>query len=321
MELPQKLSDAVRYNNKKALVIGWPSQYGLVAAVLGIGDSVPDQKQFAKMLAIWQYSKRPALKPDGKLGPKTWRLMQATAIPKNPTAKLPSWVPKPTEPRELLEKTRGKAPWMKYAVQELNWWDKEIATWTDKEKIACPELHMSRDEEYFQASPYFGGGVQPRGTLPKNSLRRHWCAAFVNWCLHTSGHSHTGAASAHSFVKRRLWRFHALDKPVRGCVAVIGKEGERANHVAFIWDHKNMPENPGGPVKIRGKRRLWILGGNQRGERVTIRPEWGRLMSCKGHNNVVSPYLWPIVGKGEVCDHGPPSEGPHFCKERFKDGK
>jgi uncharacterized protein (TIGR02594 family) len=171
---------------------------------------------------------------------------------------------------------------------------------------------MSRDEEYFMASPYFGGRVKEIGTVPKNKSRLDWCAAFANWCLHRSGHSHTGNAGANSFLIHRMWRFEALEKPKKGCVIVVGN-GSRGAHVAFLWDWEGLPENPKGHVEIAGRRgrSLSILGGNQ-GQRITIKDERRRMMAARGHNNVTSPYLWPLQGPVN-CDHAPATERGHFC--------
>ena len=308
----KKLTDAVAYNYRKAHSVGWPKQFQVVSSQIDV-DSRVDAAAFAQAVATWQSVQKPPLKVDGKLGNQTFQAMKSARRVPGGTTRAPDWIETKSLP---VPEPNGKGPrWLQYAQAEMDAWNLEIVTWTDDDKIKVAEKHMSRDEDYFLASPYFGGKVKPRGTRPDNSLRRHWCAAFVNFCLHSAGYSHTGSAGAHSFITRRLWRFDALKKPKPGCVVAVGS-GKRASHVGFIWSSKNLPENPDGNVAMTKGRVLQMLGGNQRGERVTIRPETKRLMAVKGYNGVTSPYLWPRVGNPN-CNLDPSTEQPHFCGRTY----
>ena len=308
-----KLAEAVEYNFRKAYSVGWPNKYLKVSSVLGLGLKVT-QAEFATAVYDWQSFQKP-LKPDGKLGPKSLLSIMSAPQATGGTAKAPDWI---SGSAVNAQDPIGNGPrWIQYALAEKKLWDTEISKWTDKDKIAIAERYMSRDETYFTTTPYFGGKTKPRGTKPPNKGRHHWCAAFVNWCLHAAGYSHTGSAGAHSFITRRLWRFKALTEPKKGCVIVVGN-GKRASHIGFLWSSKNLPKNPGGDVVMKGGRVLQMLGGNQRGERVTIRPETKKLRAVEGYNGVTSPYLWPLQGK-DTCNVDPTTEQGHYCGRPYKD--
>ncbi len=293
-------TQAVRYNTEHGREVGWLAYEVEVLTELGFPSSCPTSDRFADAVADWQGRHRP-LDPDGKLGPRTWREMQSvlglTGSPSGSTS---------SEPLRLAG---GGPPWLQVAQAEMNDWDAAIATMSSGQ-ASIAEFHMSRDEEYFMASPYFGGRVKDPGVIPGNASRLDWCAAFANWCLHRAGYSHTGSAGAHSFIVPRLWRFTALTESRKGCVTVVGN-GERGAHVAFLWDWDNLPSSPNGHVTITGSRRLRILGGNQ-SQRITIKPEHRRMLACRGPNGVTSPYLWPEIGASN-CNHLPPAERGHYC--------
>lgn len=302
-----KLASAVAYNFRKAHSVGWPKQYLVASSVLGLSAKEPTAEEFAKLVYDWQTRQKPSLDPDGKLGKNTWKRMLLSPRTSAGTPMAPSWI---TNTAFNAPKPVGVGPrWLQYAQAEKQEWDRQRGMLT-KSQGEKTEFHMSRDEEYFEASPYFGGKVKTRGSKPNNKRRADWCAAFANWCLHASGYSHTGSAGAHSFIVRNLWRFDALKEPKQGCVCVLG-DGTKGRHVAFIWRSKNLPINPGGDVKIYGSRKLEILGGNQ-GQRITVMNERRKMLSCKGHNGVRSPYLWPKRGN-PTCDHDPTTEKGHYC--------
>ncbi len=200
-------------------------------------------------------------------------------------------------------------PWLRVARDEQKSWDHRIKLGAVRNP-AHAEAEMSRDEEYFQAAPFYGGSVKPPGQIPNNAWRLDWCAAFANYCLHLSGHSHTGNAGAHSFTNSSLWWFNALPEPRSGCVVVVGS-GNRGQHVAFLWDCQHLPANPDGNVAITGNRVLNLLGGNQ-SNRINIKRETRTMLAARGRNGIRSPYLWPLRGPAN-CNHIPPSIAGHFC--------
>ena len=82
-----------------------------------------------------------------------------------------------------------------------------------------------------------------------------WCAAFVNWCLRTSGAPHLGYATAKSWLDFGTPVAH----PVFGCITIIKPSSatrSTTGHVAFF-------------VEPQGKK-VKLLGGNQdHGTRVS----------------------------------------------------
>ncbi len=296
-----QLSQAVQYNATHGRDVGWMAYEEQVLTELGFSSVCPSSEAFANAVADWQDRHRP-LTPDGKLGSNTWsRMRTVLGIAGGGTGGSAA-----TEPLHLA----GSGPlWLQVAQAEKNRWDEAIAGMTASQRRIA-EFYMSRDEEYFMASPYFGGRVKDPGVIPRNEGRLDWCAAFANWCLHRAGFSHTGNAGANSFVVRSMWRFEALTEPRCGCVTVVGN-GARGAHVAFLWDWENLPSHPGGHVEITGSRRLMILGGNQ-GQRISIKSERRRMLSARGSNGVTSPYLWPVRGSAN-CNHVPPTEHGHYC--------
>lgn len=199
------------------------------------------------------------------------------------------------------------APWLAYALAEKRRWEDHLMGFADEVEKAKKkyghkwhkhfrqEEHTTMDEDYFAASPYWGGEVHARGARPK--ANSHWCAAFVNWCLHRAGYSHTGLASAKSFTKKSWWKFRALDKPKKGCVIVV--ERGNAGHVAFFWEQPK-----------KGSKKL--LGGNQ-GQRITISGDGRKALKAKDSYGKESPYLWPERGTPTNCNHEPPTEHEHYC--------
>lgn len=310
---PAQLRSAVQYNSTNAQQVGWLRRFGQVASLLGFRTAAPGAEQFARAVHSWQLDVG-GLTKDGKLGHNTWRKMQPNLPPGGGPA-VPDWLAPQSSPltdQAASEPLRiaGAGPlWLQIAQAELNRWDQAAAAMT-AEQQATMEVHMTRDEYYFLASPYFGGQVQQRGTVPRNQRRLDWCAAFVNWCLHRAGYSHSGSAGAHSFLLPRLWRFRALPEPRKGCVVVVGN-GNTGAHVAFLWDWDHLPSNPNGHVPIVGHRWLEILGGNQ-GQRISRKSERRRMLAARGLDGTHSPYLWPERGEG-TCNLAPATEFPHFC--------
>jgi uncharacterized protein (TIGR02594 family) len=197
---------------------------------------------------------------------------------------------------------------LQIAQQQMQRWDAEIAG-LSPERRAVAERHLDWDEEYFAAAPYWGGRAHNVGERPSTDKNVHWCAAFVNYCLHRAGYSHTGSAGAGSFIVRGRWRFRALTSPRQGCVAVVGRNAPA--HVAFLWEFRGLPDNPGGDVENDGNVVIKLLGGNQ-SNRVRISNDARNLLAVKDSHGARSPYLWPEVGEG-TCNVDVPTARSHFC--------
>ncbi|WP_322470304.1 TIGR02594 family protein [Hydrogenophaga sp. SNF1] len=93
-----------------------------------------------------------------------------------------------------------------------------------------------------------------------------WCAAFVGFCLENVGIVSSRFESARSYLE---WG-RPLDKPVPGCITVLGRTG--GGHVAF-----------GAGVDRHGD--LLLLGGNQ-GNSVSI---------AAFPRSRVLGYRWPLA--------------------------
>lgn len=310
-----QVESAVRYNTSAARKIGWAGEFGRVAATLGPGVSMMSAPEFAKSLADWQV-KEDGLTEDGKLGPGSWKRMKKLHKSAAAAVTLPEWLkPKGLSSVEPLVVGGTGPTWMHVAQSEKRMWDSEIAKMT-KEQAKIAEFHMSRDEEYFLSSPYFGGEVQPRGSTPKNKLRRHWCAAFANHCLHRAGFSHTGSAGANSFAKSSLWHFDGCEEPERGCVIVFSNN-TIGGHVAFLDDINGTPDKlkfDGSKRVSISKHKIKVLGGNQRGERITssVMTSYSYMLTAVGRNGVRSPYMKPRRGPAN-CNLDPSTAHPHHC--------
>ena len=301
-----ELNDAVSYNEKYAASVGWINHYDQVLRILGFHSMCPTAPVFAQGVADWQKTRTD---PDGKLGPKTWDKMQSKGA-KSPTGgaskTVPEWLN--TMAKEPISAT-GTAPWFEVALAEKKRWAEKVAGFTPSQAAAA-ELHMSRDEGYFMASPYFGGKRKPKGTVPRNKTRTDWCAAFVNWCLHRAGYSHTGHGAANSFTERNWWRFESLDEPRQGCVICLG--GSRAGHVTFLDTFTPIKRNK--HDKFTRIKHARYLGGNQ-GQTVKSKSDPRSRMIVKDFAGNKSPYLWPLVGEAN-CNCMPGSVRGHFCKFR-----
>ncbi len=77
-----------------------------------------------------------------------------------------------------------------------------------------------------------------------------WCAAFVGFCLENVGIVSSRFESARSYLS---WG-QAIDRPVHGCIVVLGRAG--GGHVAFL-------------AGVNRDQDLLLLGGNQ-GNAVSI---------------------------------------------------
>lgn len=232
--------------------------------------------------------------------------------------------PSPIEPAMGI----GSGPeWIRVAnVQHLKWLGGPLSSKSDAVYPETREWDVLWDEHYFFASPFWGGRTNKPGSYPGipnpndpkktlGKLNSHWCAAFVNYCLHRAGYSHTGMGSAKSFLHKDLWNCKVLKEPRKGCVIVLHqlvmKNGkmEDSYHVGFLHDVGGLPSNPKGNV---GPIPVTLLGGNQK-DTVTVRTYDNRvLMSVEDDKGVKSPYLWPNDSPGH-CNMRLPTARPHFC--------
>jgi len=200
----------------------------------------------------------------------------------------------------------SKAPWMRFALEELQKDVKEHADYDSFAKL----LYLSLAHQKSAGRPsyllegvaragmgesltrknqdvvkYFDGvktdpARDPRGkgrswdiapvneAQPGNWQVTAWCAAFVNWCLKQAGAPYLGYATAEAWL-----RFGTpLPSPEYGCVTIIppsSSTGSTTGHVAFYTGTKG--DN------------ILLVGGNQ-GDKVT---------EMEAQANRVLGYRWP----------------------------
>ena len=310
---PQEIARAVRYNNRKASSIGWVQRYAQLASILGLQNMTPTPEGFAQAVADWQRD-HPPLTPDGMIGPQTWTRLEPHTRFSVPPVPIPGWLqpatPGPQSPRVPAPRGGTGPLWLQVAEAQRQRWNNEIATWADQSRASDAEQYLDWDEAYFAAAPMWGGVIHEVGDTPIAGRNLHWCAAFVNYCLHRAGYSHTGSAGAGSFIRSNTWHFQALKEPRQGCVVVVGNASPA--HVAFLHDWRNLPGDPGGDVENTASVVIRLLGGNQ-SDRITISSDGRNLLSARGRNGVVSPYLWPEIGPPS-CNIALPTEQPHHCR-------
>ncbi|WMS42771.1 hypothetical protein RDV64_22405 [Acuticoccus sp. MNP-M23] len=320
--------DAARYNRRKARLLGWRNAYPRIAVHLGFATGTVSATAFARHIHDWQAAQQPELTSDGKLGPQSWRRLSAALGPVGPGAPvpIPAWLGQGTgagteaavaaaEPILEAPEVHGDGPlWIQVAnFQRLRW-----------EASGSTESETEWDEAYFLAAPRWGGRTHAFGQERDKARWKDgdWCAAFVNWCLHTAGYSHTGSAGANSFANRRYWEFDALEVPRRGCIVVLAERGANlGSHVAFLDDERDLPHAPGGRVTREARdhpdRDYRLLGGNQSGGIISSRwePRWRDLLAARGRNGVVSPYLWPVDNSAGTCTMSTilPTRQAHSC--------
>ena len=314
---------AVRYNRRSAARVGWRNAYPRIACLFGLDRQSVTQVLFAYAVYDWQKAQVPGLTADGKLGPSTWGKLRRELDQKvrsTPNIPIPAWLGGLGGGGQTIAPAPAGGPgprWFQIARAQAQRWATEIDGWGSDRNAADPETELNWDEAYFAASPRWGDRTHDLDELP-NVQNRDWCAAFVNYCLHRAGYSHTGSAGAHSFLWRWAWHFEALREPRQGCVIVVGDASTGMGaHVAFLDSWRNVPSNPGGHVQNTHDLTFHLLGGNQ-GGRVNSRPERVRanrdMLAARGSNGVTSPYLWPLQGPPR-CNIGTviPTERPHHC--------
>lgn len=302
----KEAAKAAGYNIRNAQKVGWINQYAQIATILGLDRMTPTPEGFAQSLADWQAAQKPPLTPDGMLGPKTWTKLEPLTRSSVTPVPVPAWLkPPPSGPSIVRAPRAGSGPaWMQVAESQRQRWNKEIATWVDKSRVKDAEEYLDWDEAYFAASPMWGAKIHEIGDTPAAGKNMHWCAAFVNYCLHRAGYSHTGSAGAASFIQSHSWTFQALEEPRYGCVIVV------PGHVAFLNSVTGLPKNPGGDVEVAS---VSLLGGNQ-SDRIKVSTYKNKLLrSARGSNGVTSPYLWPEVGTPN-CNISLPTEQGHYCR-------
>ncbi|MBG6147138.1 hypothetical protein IWQ51_005293 [Labrenzia sp. EL_142] len=314
---PRQAKKAGQYNAKRARRIGWSHYWSGVCRVLGISNGLLTREDFSQYVAVFQISKR--ISGDGMLGQDTWRRMRAEVRIVLKTLPQPDWLPRSAPGRSpvkaiSVEALNLKAPWMAIALNE------QETNWVNDDGSAISEGDTRVDEGYFEACPYMGGNpweLKLKHTRKINN--HHWCAAFVNYCLHTAGYSHSGSAGAFSFLQKRRWRFKALSEPTRGCVIVMRHNKKNWDHVAFLDEVGDLPSSPEGNVNSRKHKNFKLLGGNQGGDSVNSKTfgNWTLYAGKDGFGNK-SPYLYPLKGEGdENCNVELPTAGPHFCGEQW----
>lgn len=154
-----------------------------------------------------------------------------------------------TPPSPLVDNATGvasaagsaTADWMTIAKREAALPAHERSSWADPEE-------NPRIINYFKVcSPWFEavGGDEV-----------DWCAAFVNYCLVTSGHMGTDHPGARSFFWNKDGQFAVIPSPRPGCIAVRRyapfddeKWSTGAGHVGFVMSSTGT--------------NVTLLGGNQ----------------------------------------------------------
>ena len=116
-----------------------------------------------------------------------------------------------------------------------------------------------------------------------------WCAAFVNYCLLTSGHFGTEHPGARSFFWNKKNIFVRLEAPAKGCIAV-------RRYSPF--DDPQWKEGPGHVGFVMGwtANDITLLGGNQN-DTVSVKTFPRTVKDSQGKLNAdFVAFLMPVVG-------------------------
>lgn len=315
---PDKARKAGRYNTKRARRIGWSLHWSGVCRTLGISTGLVTPEEFGQYVAKFQTDQN--LQVDGMLGNNSWRRMASSARLAIKNLPTPPWLPKAAPKRSPIravpvEALNMDAPWMAVALREKR------LNWVGDNGDAIAEGDSQVDEGYFETCPYLGGEAWKLSEQRKRKINnRHWCAAFVNYCLHTAGYSHTGSAGAFSFKQTRRWRFEALSEPKRGCVIVMEQNKKGWDHVAFLDEVGDLPSNPKGDIDAKDYDGFSLLGGNQGGDSVNSKEFYNwTFFAAEDKKGNKSPYLYPIKGTSEAnCNIELPTAGAHYCGEQWQ---
>jgi uncharacterized protein (TIGR02594 family) len=97
--------------------------------------------------------------------------------------------------------------------------------------------------------------------VPQQSDAVPWCAAFVGAELKAAGYKPSGSLMARSYLE---WG-KPLDKPRKGCIAVLKRGAPPAGHVGFVesWTShtiKLLGGNQGNAVSVASFSRASVLG-------------------------------------------------------------
>ncbi|MFV0387457.1 MAG: TIGR02594 family protein [Pyrinomonadaceae bacterium] len=148
----------------------------------------------------------------------------------------------------------GDGYWFRVKRGNLNGWvsHKFLSQDTTESNASFPWLPVATAEKGVKEFP--GNGDNPRIVEYLNSTNLSapsvqndetpWCSCFVNWCIERSGFEGTDSAWAKSWLN---WG-KSIDKPVKGCVAVFKREGNKG-HVGFYMGET--------------ANEIKVLGGNQ----------------------------------------------------------
>ncbi|WP_027668324.1 TIGR02594 family protein [Rhizobium leguminosarum] len=177
-------------------------------------------------------------------------------------------------PSPLIDNDRGAASaagsatadWMTIARREAALPPRERSSWTDPEENPRILNYFKVCASWFEVT----GGDEV-----------DWCAAFVNYCLVTSGHMGTDHPGARSFFWNKDGQFAVIPSPRPGCLAVrryapftdrTWREG--AGHVGFVIASTSTT--------------VTLLGGNQSN---TVKESTFPLEERDGAGNVSSRFV------------------------------
>lgn len=137
-------------NRRYAHKLGWKSKYHQVKFILGITKTLPDPMEFAHAVADWQ-ARKPPLKTDGLLGPKTWkRMKQFTRMNAPSMSPLPSWLRMNTNIR-----VKYNVPMKTQAGSPICW-------------VVCVAMMLSyKNRSNIQISSFTGGLKPSTSSIPK----------------------------------------------------------------------------------------------------------------------------------------------------------
>ena len=227
--------------------------------------------------------------------------MAKTAPPKPAVPMAPAYMKS-----DSIQFDTSKAPWMKFALEELK---KKVKERGDDDSLARL-LYLSIVQQKSSAPPsYLLKGIARQGmgealtrknpevvkyfdgvkTDPARDPRKKgrswdiapvnesrpgdwqvtaWCAAFVNWCLKQAGAPHLGYATADAWL-----RFGTpLPTAVYGCITIIPPStstGSTTGHVAFY-------------TGVKGDK-VVLVGGNQGDQVSEMEAQADRILG----------YRWP----------------------------
>lgn len=111
------LHKAMRLNRYFAFAprTNWASRFDQLITELGFYNRTPGEEEFVQAVYAFQ-QKTPGLKPDGILGPKTWKVLEPrTRFSVDLGAPKPDWLKKPRNP--VSHQDEGTGIWLGLAVE------------------------------------------------------------------------------------------------------------------------------------------------------------------------------------------------------------